>query len=270
MDYDKIKDQFGNWGLLMKELIESETFNNLYSFLKQQSQQGKEILPKSTETWKSLQLCDRTKIKAIILLQCPYATKREGKVIASGIPISCENIAPYKQPSLYQWEQAIEAQYGFDPDNDFRCDISYLLSEEHVLLMNTSMTVELQKVDSHQQQWHEVTRWFIEHIVNKYLPGIPIVLVGSQAQKFEKYLNPLSNPILSVEHPAAAAYQNRDWKHQNMHMWINEVIRANNGPEEMVMWTRKKGEVKREKTVYPQQIGKQLPSAQELGMPWNE
>src|ERR1700727_2194158 len=157
---DRTKAALGNWWPWMQELIEDTPhWDNLYRFLKEEALvKKKTIIPKSTETWKSLQLCDRTKVKAIVLLQCPYATERtmNGKAvqIANGVPMDCSNIAPYQQPSLYQWHQAVEQQYGFDPDNYARCDISHLLNEEHILLMNTSLTVELNKVDSHQQQWH--------------------------------------------------------------------------------------------------------------------
>jgi len=243
MEYDKVKDQFGDWAPLMKDLIESEIFNNLYRFLKAEKAKGREILPKSDEVWKSLRLCSRHKVRAIILLQCPYATKRDGVTISNGIPMDCSNIAPYQQPSLYQWYQAIENQYGFDVDGDLRCDLSYLLKEEHVLLLNTSNTVEALKVDSHAQQWAPVMQWFIENVINKYLNGIPVVLVGTQAQKFEKYLNPLANPIKKVEHPAAASYANRDWKHEDMHLWCNKIIEGNNGREHIIKWTRKKSDI---------------------------
>lgn len=248
---DKIKESLGNWWPWMQELVESETWDNLYKFLKAESQAGKVIIPKSVDTWKSLQLVDRHKVRAIIFLQCPYATQRDKVTIADGIPINCKNITPYQQPSLYMWHLALSQQYGFNPDVEEKCDISYLLEEEHVLLLNTSLTVELNKVDSHQSQWHDTMKWFIENVVNKYMSGIPICLIGAQAQKFEKYLNPLSNPIKKVEHMAAAAYQNRDWKHDNMHLFINSVIRANNGESEMIQWTRAKGEGKKVKETYP-------------------
>jgi uracil DNA glycosylase len=226
----------------MQELVESPVWDQLYAFLKAESQKGKVLIPKSSDTWKSLQLCDRTKVKAIVLLQCPYATQREKVTISNGVPMDCSNIAPHQQPSLSAWWDAIEQQYGFHPDNDLRCDISYLLREEHVLLLNTSLTVELNKVDSHQTQWHDVMKWFIENVINKYLNGIPIVMCGTQAQRFEKYLNPLANPLLKVEHPAAASYANRNWKHQDMHLWINKIIEGTNGRDHTVRWLRNKSD----------------------------
>jgi len=123
-----------------------------------------------------------------------------------------------------------------------RCNIEYLLKEEHVLLLNTSLTVEREKVDSHSQQWAPIMQWFIENVINKYLNAIPVVLCGTTAQRFEKYLNPLANPIMKVEHPAAASYGNRDWKHQDIHRWINKVIEGTNGRDHVIRWTRNKSD----------------------------
>ncbi len=242
---DSIKERLGDWWPWMQELVESDTWDQLYSYLKAESGKGRVIIPKSAEVWKSLQLCPRDKVKAIILLQCPYATERDMKgkkiQVASGVPLSCENIAPYLQPALQQWYWAIDAQYPFHPADVQDPDINYLL-KEGVLLLNTSMTVELNKIDSHQAAWAPVMQWFIENVINKYLNGIPIVLVGGAAQKFEKYLNPMANPLMKVEHPSTASAANKDWKHEDMHLWLDKIITANNGNGYRIRWTKRKGE----------------------------
>jgi uracil-DNA glycosylase len=268
---DRIKEQLGTWWPWMQELVESEQWDNLYKFLKQQVKAGRTIIPKSDEVWKSLQLCNKDKVKAIVLLQCPYATMRDKVVIADGIPMNCKNIAPYQQPSLYQWQSAIENQYGFNPDNDIRADITYLLEEEHILLLNTANTVELNKVDSHAQNWQPITRWFCENVISKYLPGVPVVMCGTQAQKFEPYLNPMKNPLKKVEHMAAASYANRDWKHEKMHLWIDEIIRQNNGESEVPRWTRIKGETKKVEEELPAWVTETNYGKDDLkDLPWEQ
>lgn len=271
---DKIKEQVGNtWWPVLQKFIESEQWDGIFRHLKMRSKQVK-IIPSSGEIFKSLQLCDRQKIKAVIVLQCPYATYREmNKVpvqIANGIPMDCSNTAPYMQPSLFQWWQAVEKTYGFNPDNDLRCDLSYLLEEEHVLLMNSAWTVEKDRVDSHAQLWEPFTRYLLEEVIGKLTCGIPIVLVGTQAQKYEKYLNPLCHPVLKVEHPAAASYANRDWIYGDMFRWINGIIRSNNGRGEEIQWLRKKGEPKRDNTLPAWVTEPMSKSAEELGLPWDE
>ena len=237
---DKLKEQFGTWLELFRPFIESEAFDKIFSTLKATTKAGKEVYPASSEVFKSFRLCDRHKMKALVLLQCPYATKRQGVVVASGIPMDCSNIAPYEQPTLYQWYQALEEQYGFDPFNDLRCDLTYLLQEEHVMLLNSALTVEAGRPDSHAQLWEPFTKFFFEEIVDKYYRGIPVVFVGKTAQAYEKYIMPISHYIKKVEHPAAAAYADRKWRHDNVHTWLNEILEKTNGPDHKVNWFRKK------------------------------
>jgi uracil-DNA glycosylase len=238
---EKLSQQFGTWLELFRPFIESEAFDKIFGVLKASTKAGKEIYPKSAEVFKSFELCDRHKMKALILLQSPYPTKRNGVVVANGIPMDCSNIAPYQQPTMWQWYQAMEEQYGFDPFNDLRCDLSYLLQEEHVMLLNSSLTIEAGKPDSHAQLWEPFMKYFFEEIIDKYYKGLPIVLIGKPAQVYEKYIMPISHYIKKVEHPAAASYQNRAWKHEQLFTWINDILKKNNGAEYKVEWFRKKG-----------------------------
>lgn len=272
MDYEKVREQFGNWDVWMKDLIESEILNNLYRFLKSEKQKGREIIPASKDVWASMKYTDRNKVKCIVLLQSPYATQREvNKVkvtISNGIPLDCESIKPYQMPALYQWYQAIETQYGFHPDNDNSNSMKYLL-EQGVWMFNTAGTSEINKDGSHQQQWHEVTKWIIENIVNKYLNGVPIIIIGTAAKKFEQYLNPLANPIKYVEHPSVAAQGNRDWKHEDCHKWANSIIEANNGPSEKIQWMRKKQvEPPKKSNIEPWIQDRVKPVPDNLDLPW--
>lgn len=237
-----LREQLNTWWYVMKPLIEQNpAWDNLFAMLKKTTMEGKTVCPASKDLLKSFELCDRLKVKAIVILQCPYATFREKTMIANGIPLDCSNITPYEQPSLYHWNQALEKTYGFHPDNDLRLDLSYLLQEEHVMLINSSWTVERDKVDSHAQYYEPIMKWLIEQVFN-YIPGVPVVLVGAQAQRLEKYFNPLAHHILRVEHPASSAYGNREWKYGNLFNWCNQIIVGNNGPGSEIKWLRQKGE----------------------------
>lgn len=240
---DTIRKQMGSWNDLFAPFIQSEKWDKIFGTLKQQSQAKKIIIPASIDVFKSFELLDRTKLKAIFVLMDPYPSFKEGKMIASGIPMSC-SITKELQPSLYNFYQSIEDSYfKFDPDMDWRADNSYLLTEEHVLLLNTSLTVEKDKVGSHSQLWMPFMQFFIEGIINKYYTGLPIILCGNSAQKLEKYISPMLHYILKVEHPVAGQYAgNRAWEYKDCFEWCNRIIESNNGPEHKIRWWRKKGE----------------------------
>ncbi len=236
---DRVKESMGNWVDVMSELIQSKTWDDVFRFLKEQSQQKKVICPVSSDVFKSFKLVDRHKMKALIILQDPYPTFRNNTMIADGIPMSC-SYTKYLQPSLYMWYQQIENEYGFNPDSEQRDNLEYLLKEEHIMLINSALTTEKDKSGSHQEIWQPVMQWYIENVINKYYSGLPIVLCGVSAQKLEKYINPLVHHIKKIEHPVVAAYQNRSWKADGAFKWIDGVIRANNGESEVPRWIRLK------------------------------
>ncbi len=273
---DRIKEQLGSWWPLFLPFIESPQWDNIFTNLKMQSQANRTIIPKNVDVFRSFEYTDKDKLKAVFFLMDPYPTFKNDIMIADGVPMSCRNTGVL-QPSLELFYAAIEAEYlGFDVEFDARPDNSYLLKEEGVLLMNTSMTVEKDKVGSHSPLWRPFMVYFIEEVLNKHFRGLPIILAGQSAQKLEKYFNPLLHHIKKIEHPVAASYQNRLWDHEGCFKWVNNIIRANNGPEFEVKWYRKKGEggeVELPAWVTDNTIRhneNELPKAQDLGLPWRD
>jgi hypothetical protein len=74
--------------------------------------------------------------------------------------------------------------------------------------------------------------------------------------------------ILHVEHPVAANYQNRMWRHENMFKWINNILISNNGDAYGIQWHRSKTYTNE----LPQWVteNKNLKSARELNLPWDD
>lgn len=245
MEYEKIKDKFGDWANSMKEFIQSEEFDNIFRFLKTESANKKIICPDSKDVFKSFTYCSKDKLRCIVMLMDPYPSMKDGVKIASGIPMDCSN-TNIMQPSLTSWWKAIEESYygSLAVDMDLRNDLSYLLKEEGVMLINSALTTEYMKSGSHKLVWGPFMRNFWK-IINEEHRGIPIVLCGAQAQKYEKDINPLLHYILKVEHPVAAAYGQREWNYQDMFQWINRILEANNGYG--IRWVRNKGETVLEK-----------------------
>lgn len=271
---DKIKEKFGSWVSLFEPFITTPEFDKIFSFLQQQKSIRRVIVPTSDDVFKSFELCDKDKVKAVVVLMDPYPSiTKENVVVANGVPMSCANTGAL-QPTLEIFYQGIEDSFfGFSPDFDKRADNSYLLTEEGVLLLNSSLTCEKDKPGSHAEAWHPFMKFFIEGILNEYYRGLPIVLCGAQAHKLEKYVSPLLHYVKKVEHPVAASYQNRPWKYDDCFKWCNSIISGNNGPEHVITWHRKKenNEVQKCEKQKPIPGTKEpLKSAEELGMPWKD
>jgi len=270
MKYEVTEKLLGSWAPIMRNFTESKEFDSIFTFLKSCTQAGKEVYPVNTDLFRSLQLTDRNKLKVVIITGGPYTNKLQGNVVASGIPYDCSKVL-YEQPPLYCWYQALENEYGFDPDNDIRRDLSYLLQQEHVLLIGSSLTTEASKYDSHSTLWEPFWKYMIENVINTLYRGLPIVLIGSSAAKLEKYITPMLHHVLKVEDPTVAIQHNRAWKSEHMFQFINRILAANNstGYQNEVQWTRAKGETTVDRQVQKRD-SKELPSAQSLGLPWVE
>jgi len=270
---DKIRERLGTWTDLFKPFIESSDgeFDRIFKFLKAQSHINRKVVPISENIFKSFELCPRNTIKAIIVLMDPYPSiTKDSIIIADGVPLSCKNIG-YPQPSLDVWYTGIEKTYkeGFDFDIDHRLDTSYLLTEEGVLLLNSSLTCEKDKPGSHFNIWLPFMKYFFEDIIGMFYSGLPIVLAGAQAQKLEKYINPLTHYILKIEHPVAS-YAKREWDNKNCFNWCNNIIEKNNGKEFIINWKRDKSEAPKIQTPKDAYTKPNLPSAEALGLPWKD
>lgn len=279
---EKIRESMGSWCDLFAPFIQSEQWDKIFITLKTLSVSKKVVIPKSPDVFKSFQMCDRHKVKAIVILMDPYpSTTKDGEIIADGVPMSCKGKEKL-QPTLEKWYGAIEDDFGgtgdsivgFIPDMDRSGDIDFLLTEEGVLLLNSCLTCEKDKPGSHLELWTPFMKFFIEEILNTYYKGLPIVLCGAQAQKLEKFINPMLHYVMKVEHPVAASYANRSWIHQGCFKWINNIIVTNNGKKEEIRWYRtveetKKGNAK--ETKKPFSMNKEpLKSARDLNLPWDD
>ncbi len=57
--------------------------------------------------------------------------------------------------------------------------------------------------------------------------GVPVIFLGKDASKYEKYTSPFSwNFVLT--HPASAAYKQSDWNTEGVFTKVNKVLKDNN------------------------------------------
>ena len=280
-----IKERLGTWVEVLAPFIQTEKWDKIFSTLKNLSSNKIIVIPKAPDVFKSFELCDRKNVKAVVILMDPYPSlTKKGEIIADGVPMSCKG-KERLQPTLDKWYMAIEEDFGdckdsvpgFMPDIDRSGDIDFLLKEEGVLLLNSSLTCIKDKPGSHADLWFPYMQFLIEDVLNKYYSGLPVILCGAQAQKLEKFFNPLLHYVLKVEHPVAAGYAMRPWNHQGCFKWVNSIIKNNNGEEYQIKWYRTvqemKGEVcqenkeKENKVTWSQ---KDTRTAKEHGLPWED
>lgn len=231
MEWEKFKGKFHeSYHEIMQPFIESEECNEIYAFLKKESGRGAMLAPQSMNTFRVFKEIPLKDIKCIFMFQDPYFTFRDGLPIANGIALDC-SITKKLQPTLRQFYSGIEEElYGglslkWNMEN---YDLSYL-SEQGVMMLNASLTVEKDKAGSHKQLWKPFTDYIIEKIVNKY--NIPIVLLGKDAQEYESNIDSI---IFKTSHPASASYNGGKWDTNGVFTKLNDAIWQKH--EEIVLW----------------------------------
>lgn len=229
MDYSKFEPLLGTWGPKLKPFIESPECDGLYGFLKAETKRGKDIFPLFSNTYRAFLETPYTELKVVFVLMDPYPKKTyDGVIIADGIAMSCANTGKL-QPSLEKFYDAIEDDLykGSNLKNEKFPDLKYLCNQG-IMLLNTALTVEKEKTNSHTEVWKPFMKYLYEEIFAQYNNGLIFVLCGKSSHEMEKYINPLQHYIFKLEHPAFAARQTRPWDHENIFSKINYLLDQNN------------------------------------------
>ena len=82
-------------------------------------------------------------------------------------------------------------------------------AKQGILMLNSALTCEINKVGSHTMLWRNFIIYLIKMLSNRNF-GIIYVLFGKQAQTFEPFINKDTNVIIKVNHPAYYARINKD------------------------------------------------------------
>ncbi len=229
MEWERFKGYFHeSWHPKMQKWIESEECDKIYRFLKGETKRGKKIAPLSTLTYKAFLDTPYNEMKVVLLGFSPYHTFYKDVAVADGLAFSC-SITNRQQPSLTKFIEGVENDVydGLNLQYDRKlADLTYL-AKQGVLLFNSSLTTEKDKAGSHQNIWEPFTKFVLEECLA--YTGIPIVFIGKDAQKYTKYVTPLTHGhIFEIEHPAAAARNNAQWDTQNVFKTVNQIIKQNN------------------------------------------
>jgi uracil-DNA glycosylase len=99
--------------------------------------------------------------------------------------------------------------------------------EQGVLLLNSALSCEVGKIGSHTLLWRPFITSFLTNL-SKCSTGIVYVLMGSQAQSLEPYINKHFNYVIRCRHPS---YYARTKTKMPKDIWqsINELLISQNG-----------------------------------------
>ncbi len=222
-----------SWHKKMQSFVESEECDRIYAFLKKEGRRGKKIAPLSFDTWRCFKETSYDELKVAIFGLSPYHTFRKGLPVADGLLMSCVNGGKL-QPSLEKFYEAIERELydGLHLTYEKTLDTSYL-ARQGVLMGNISLTCEMNKAGSHIALWEPFMKYLLEEVL--FGTGVPIVFLGKEAGKYEKYVPPFTWHF-TVSHPANSSYMNVDWETDGLFRKINKILKDSNGYE--IQWLK--------------------------------
>ena len=184
------------WCDILIDEFEKSYFKELSKFVQNQRTLFPEsIFPEESLTFEALNLCSLDGIKVVILGQDPYPTKGH----ANGLCFSVqENVFPLPK-SLQNIFKELQSNY---PEKvKLNGDLSNW-AQQGVLLLNTILTVQEGKPNSHALQgWEKFTDQIIRTIAQNR-ENVVFLLFGKNAHSKEQLIENGKHFILKTSHPS--------------------------------------------------------------------
>lgn len=211
--------QESGWGEVLRLFLNSEDFTKIIAKLYDLSTGDKKFTPPLKYVFRAFEQCSWSKTKVVMIGQDPYFTPG----VADGIAFSC-GLTEKAQPSLKYMFNAIDPKVEHDPNLT-------RWANQGVLLLNSALTVEMNKPGTHYDIWKEFLVYVIDQICAKK-DDVVFVLLGKQAETFKDYIQKpfmglSTHKIITVSHPASAAYQKaNEWNGGHMFNDVNQYLES--------------------------------------------
>lgn len=186
-----LEEYFGDWIRVInqKELnTVIDVMNRLYG--------SKKVCPAAENVFRAFDLCPYNELKVVFIGQDPYPQRD----VATGILFGNKADVPEDElpPSL---KVVKEAAINFEvPHNSIIFDQTLeSWARQGILMINSALTVEMNKVGSHTMLWRPFISSLLKNI-SETNPGLIYVLFGSQAGTFQPYIK--TGTVIKVPHPA--------------------------------------------------------------------
>lgn len=226
--YEKLKPV--GWGDKLKMFLLSDEFYQILETLWTQSQSGHRFTPILKDLFRAFEECPYKDLKVIMVGQDPYPVLGA----ADGIAFSCSTLTK-PQPSLDYLLKEIDKTVYSPPNIPVPWDLDLKRwSNQGVLMLNTALTCEINKIGSHIELWRPFMVALFD-MLNNYNTGIIYVFMGSKAKEWHKSIESTDNYKFFTTHPASAAYKgSKEWDSGNLFNQVNKLLYGNTG--EKITW----------------------------------
>jgi uracil-DNA glycosylase len=218
---DKLRPS--GWADVLKGFLLSSDFNRVLDKLVKLREDGKRFTPPLKLMFRAFEECNLDNLNVVIIGQDPYPQLG----VADGLAFSCSQTEK-TQPSL---KFMFEELYG-DAATTMDTDLTRW-ANQGVLLLNSALSVEIDKIGSHYTIWNDFLVYVID-MINLSKPNTVFILMGAKAQEFEPLIAD-HNLVLKVSHPAAAYHnQTRKWDSKDVFHEANRYLLSRDGS--LIIW----------------------------------
>lgn len=187
-----LDEYFGDW----MKVIDRIELNNVMTKVGLEYRR-RPVCPAQSDVFKAFELCPLKDLKVVMLGYDPYPQKD----VATGILFG--NRKEVNEDKLSPSLNVVkEAAINFKvPHYCITFDQTLeSWSKQGILMLNSALTVEMNKVGSHVMLWRPFIAKLLKNL-SEYNIATVYVLFGKQAQTFKPYINK-NNYIIEIEHPS--------------------------------------------------------------------
>lgn len=179
-----------------KSFFNKQKIKNILSNIQIQLEStNNDVYPNNSNIFKAFELVNPNDINVVILGQDPYHNPNQANGLSFSvndnikIPSSLRNI--YKNMIKYKHLDKMPTSGNLES-----------LAKQGILFLNTSLTVEKNKPNSHKNLWKEFTNLLLKFLSKRY--NLIYVLFGSHALKYytSNIINDHNNSIIISSHPS--------------------------------------------------------------------
>ena len=215
-----------SWEKFIYEEMKKEYFQNMRLFLEKEYK-DKEVFPPVNEVFKALDLVSYEDVKVVILGQDPY----HGEGEAHGLAFSVKKGIKIP-PSLRNIFKELKKEYPhFEIPKNGEL---YPWAKEGVLLLNTTLTVEKDKANSHNKiGWQFFSDEIIKKLNEREKPVV-FILWGKFAISKKMLITNPTHLVLESPHPSPLS-ASRGFFGNNHFLKVNDFLKSKGIKE--IDWT---------------------------------
>lgn len=187
-----------SWDEVLQDEMQKSYFKYIKEFVKSE-RLSKTIFPPAQDLFNAFKLTNFNNIKVVILGQDPYHGEKE----AMGLSFSVRR-GVRTPPSLRNIFKELQDDLGIERIDTDLSD----WAEQGVFLLNTVLTVEKDKANSHKDIGWEIFTDFVIKQINDKLDNVVFILWGRQARDKKRMITNPNHYVIESAHPSPLSAYN--------------------------------------------------------------